>query len=332
MSKKEASGVAAMATPSAIPVRASSSEAWPPSNRSTHRSITTGLAHVAAVKRFGERTTVDRPRPSTTHANEPAAMPQPRTIAPRVAKAASPVAALPLTTMKNAAASTADRAISKAAMRRPCLRVMEGVAAAAESTRSRSGTAVFIGFLVWIVSNASARQFVFPIDGDTHRLADVEASELHRVLGDAERQRRLGGAEALPVNEIPGGALRLGHPVQDLLHRVQHLPGYGHLGGVRRSIDPQVHRLRVFVGRAREEFLARAPVRVDEHVAPDRERPGNDVGPRRIVSARGVHLEQRLLREVLGEGAIARLAAEESEQARSQQIVDVGEGLLVTVG
>ena len=71
---------------------------------------------------------------------------------------------------------------------------------------------------------------------------------------------------------------------------------------------------------------------VAQHVLGDVEHPGAEAGPRTVTEAGAVEAEEDFLRQVLGLGPVAELAAEVAEDARRVATRQFREGRLVPVG
>ena len=99
--------------------------------------------------------------------------------------------------------------------------------------------------------------------------------------------------------------------------------------GGRIERDEQV--AEVLLVSLREHLASAAPMLVDDEPARDRERPRHHLRSREEASTRAMNLQHRLLDDVFGLRAIARVTEQEAVEPRRELVVDVAEsGVLST--
>ena len=148
--------------------------------------------------------------------------------------------------------------------------------------------------------------------------------ELHRGDRRAEHLRGLRDAQPVLFDQLERDALVLGQAAQleddargDLLRDRD---------VVRGSVERREELRHAVVARGGEDLAATATVHVDEQPTRDRERPRHDLAADDEAASCAMHLQHRLLNDVLCARAVMRIAGEERLQPRREPVVDLLEG------
>ena len=154
-------------------------------------------------------------------------------------------------------------------------------------------------------------------------------AELHGRHSRPEHLRGFGHRQALTFDEIECDPLRLGKLRQLRQEQRRQLGGFEELiGGCIGGHDVRRGIIRIL----REDFAFTSAHAVNHQAPGDGKSPRDDVGACDEAPPRAMHLEHRLLDEILGARMIAGLTKEVTKEARRQPVVELAERRVVAFG